>query len=172
MHIAITIWAVLAAWRWGDRKNWRKYHSTMLYMPLMNFLYYYFCSDHLLWEMIPDLGLSAIILRLLYTFIVFPCTVLVFLSNYPHTFKQQCIHYLKWIVIYVGVELIGGIFGRITYHNGWNLGWSALFISVMFPMLRLHYKKPVIAYFISIIIIILLLSFFDVTLDASMGEGL
>jgi hypothetical protein len=160
MHLVITVWALSAAWRWGDWRHWQNYHATMLYMSAMNLLYFYFCADYLLWENKPDLGFSKTFVNLLYTFVVFPCTVLIFLSNYPRNLKMQGFYILKWVIIYIGVELIGALFGRISYQHGWNLGWSSLFVVVMFAMLRLHYKKPIIAYIFSVLIITFLLSYF------------
>lgn len=162
MHLIIAVWSIFAAWRWGNWINWKQYHATMLYMPLMNLLYLFFCSDYLLWIVKPDVGLSAAAVALVYTFIVFPCTVLIFLTNYPETLKKQAIHILKWVIIYAGIEWIGGLIGRITYQHGWSLGSSVLFVLIMFPMLALHHRKPAAAYVLSTLIIIILLFFFNV----------
>ncbi|WP_257348861.1 CBO0543 family protein [Pseudalkalibacillus decolorationis] len=172
MHIAYTIWALLAAWRWADWNNWREYHTTMLYMPLMNLLYLFFCNDYLLWKIKPEFGLTYTFIEILYTFIIFPTTVLLFLSNYPEGQVNKLFHYLKWIFIYICLEWIGSSFDRIGYSNGWNIGWSFGFLLFMFPMIRLHYKRPFLAYVISVVIIILLLSLFNVPLDGRIGERL
>ncbi|WLD92765.1 CBO0543 family protein [Alkalihalobacillus sp. AL-G] len=167
MHIAYTIWALLAAWKWADWRNWKDYHATMLYMPLMNLLYMFLCSRYLLWKVNPEFGISYALIEIMYTFIIFPATVILFLSNYPETRLKIIIHNIKWIFIYIGSEFIGSLFGRIEYQHGWSIGWSLGFLSFMFPMIRLHYKHPVIAYIISIIIIVVLLSIFDVPVDRS-----
>src|SRR5699024_1080922 len=112
-------------------------------------------STYPLWRMQPEFGLSFIIFFTLYIFIVYPCTVLLFLTNYPNTPMKRIFHIIKWAMIYFGVEWIGSMLGRITYENAWNLGWSFLFILTMFPMLRLHYKKPGVAYLVSAFIIVL-----------------
>lgn len=162
MHIAITVWAILAAWHWGDWKNLNQYHATMLYMPFMNLFYLFLTSTYPLWRLQPDLGLPFTIVVALYSFIVFPCTVLIYLSHYPDPPKKQILHIIKWVVIYIGVEWVGNMLTRITYGHDWHLGWSFLFVLVMFPMLRLHYKKPILAYLVSFFVIVLLLYLFDI----------
>ncbi|MFC7063119.1 CBO0543 family protein [Halobacillus seohaensis] len=169
MHLAITIWAVLAAWRWGKWENFHKYHATMIYLSTMDLLYFYLTIDYPLWRLQPDLGMSDGLIQILYTFIIFPCTVIIFLSRYPNVFSKQCLYIGKWIVIYIGVEGIGWIFGRINYAHGWNLGASFLFLFLMFPMLRLHYKKPIVAYVVSIIVITSLLFLFGIPLHKEEG---
>lgn len=162
MHILITVWAILAAWRWGNWRKFSQYHATMLYMSLMNLFYLFLTGTYLLWRMQPEFGLPFTLMVALYTFIVFPCTVLLYLSHYPETLGRQILHIIKWIVIYIGVEWLGSLFSRISYGNGWHLGWSFIFVLIMFPMLRLHNQKPILAYLLSIAIIVLLLYVFDV----------
>ncbi|GGK08337.1 hypothetical protein GCM10007063_33420 [Lentibacillus kapialis] len=162
MHIGITVWVILASWRWGDWKNFNRYHSTMLYMSAMNLFYLFLTSKYPLWRMHPDLGLPFTLVTALYTFIIFPFTVLLYLSHFPDSPEKQILYTLKWIVIYIGVEWVGGLFSRITYDNGWHLGWSLIFVLTMFPMLRLHYKKPILTYMVSIFVIAFLVYLFDV----------
>ncbi|MFD2923093.1 CBO0543 family protein [Halobacillus naozhouensis] len=162
MHILIVLWAMLAAWRWADWSRFREFHATMLYMPAMDLLYFYFTHDYLLWTVQSHFGIPHTGVALLYTFIVFPCTVILFLSNYPNKLGRQIIHVGKWVILYIGTEWIGHLAGAIHYNNGWALGWSFLFVIVMFPMLFLHYKRPFLAYLASVIIIIFLINWFDV----------
>lgn len=170
MHIAITIWAIIASWRRWDQEHFHKCHTTILYMSLLNLLYAFLTSGYTLWEIQPDLGLPSPIVSMLYTFIIFPCTVILYLSRYPKSVKSQVIHNIKWITIYMGVEWLGSLFSRIIYDHGWDLGWSFLFVLIMFPMLRLHYKKPLLAYLLSIIFIAFILYKFEVPWKIPMEE--
>jgi hypothetical protein len=69
---------------------------------------------------------------------------------------------LFWIALYVGVEIILLWKGNIKYKYGWSLGHSAAFDCLMFPFLRLHYKKPLMALIISVPITIFLVWFFEI----------
>jgi hypothetical protein len=61
-------------------------------------------------------------------------------------------HYLH------SVEWGEGRFGGIYYDHDWTIGCPLLFLIVMFPLLRLHYKRPLLAYIASVIIMVFLLN--------------
>jgi hypothetical protein len=149
MHLTLSAFMIYAVWRWGDWRNWQKYHTSMMYFALGNLLYNYLTSAHFLWRLAPDAWTNYTITEMLYTFIVFPATSLLFLSNFPQGIMRQLKHYAVWIVLYISVESLFTVTGRIEYQYGWNLGWSALFNVLMFPMLRLYYLKPLLAYPVS-----------------------
>lgn len=172
MHIAITLWAIAASWRAWSWERFHTFHATLLYIAAMNVLYLFFTAGYPLWKMQPDLGLPSSIVDMLYTFIIFPCTAILFLAHYPESLKAQTYHILKWTIIYISVEWVGDLFGRITYHHGWNLGWSLLFVIMMFLMFRLHYKRPLLAYLLTFILIVLILCYFKVPLEIPMEEPL
>lgn len=172
MHLAITIWAIIASWRSWTWKHFYEFHATIIYVSAMNLLYIYFTTGYILWEMQPDLGLPLSIVDMMYTFIIFPCTAILFLTKYPTIFSKKVYHILKWITIYIVVEWIGHVLNRITYENGWNLWWSLLFLIMMFPMFRLHYKRPLLAYLLTIIFIFLILYFFQVPLSVPVEDRL
>jgi hypothetical protein len=64
--------------------------------------------------------------------------------------------------MYGGIEFIMTLTGHIEYNYGWGLAWSVGFNCLMFPMLRLYYKKPLIAYLLSVPIGIFFLWYFDI----------
>ncbi|WP_390355698.1 CBO0543 family protein [Virgibacillus halophilus] len=162
MHIAITIWAVVASWKFWNWERFYRYHTTMLYIATMNLLYLFFTAGYHLWKMESDIGLPVPIINMLYTFIVFPCTTILFLSRYPEYLKGQIYHNLKWIFIYIGAEWVGSLFNLITYEHGWNLGWSLLFVIMMFLMFRLHYKRPLFAYLLTFVFTVLIIYYFKI----------
>ncbi len=166
MHLAIAIVSVLAVWRWADWKNWEKYHATILYIALGNLMYFFLTYHHWLWRINPDFYMNYLTVEVMYTMIIFPSTAFLFLSNFPESqgISKQFIHIAKWVGLYVVMEWIGGIYGRILYQYGWSLMWSAIFDCIMFPMLRLHNKKPAIAYPLSVAIAVFLLLLFDIPL--------
>ncbi|QKY68802.1 CBO0543 family protein [Lentibacillus sp. CBA3610] len=162
MHILIIILVLIAVWRKSDWSRFHQFHATMIYMGTMNLLYIYFTTDYPLWTLHSNIGLPEPILNLLYTFIVFPCTVIMFLSRFPGGWLHQVYYAGKWVLVYFVFEWIGYHAGAIDYNNGWSLIWSFQFLIVMFPMLRLHYVRPFLTYGLSVIIIAILLSIFEV----------
>lgn len=165
MHLAIAIWSFLAAWRWGDWKHFEKYHKTLLFISCGGLLYEFFTKDYVLWDFRPDFLINRTITDLVYIFVIMPCSTFVFLSTYPDRPIRQALHVAKWTVIYAVLEWVGWQMGRIYYEHGWSIYWSAAFDCAMFPMLRLHFKKPIWAYAISIPLIGFLIWVFHVPLN-------
>lgn len=165
MHIAIALFTIFSAWRWADRKNWRNYHPTMLFITSGGLLYEFLTKNHSLWVFHPDFLYNQSLVVLIYAVITMPLCVLIFLSCYPKTWTKQVVFLLLWISIFVATEGILELCGRISYQHGWSFWHSVLFDIMMFPMLRLHHLKPIRAYIISIIIIVILMVWLKVPLD-------
>ncbi|GAA4706944.1 CBO0543 family protein [Brevibacillus fulvus] len=160
MHVLIGLYVIF--WRWGDWRNWARYHPTMLYYAAGNLLYQYLTANHYLWRLLPDRFLNHTLTELLYTFLIFPGTALLFLGNFPASRGGKWRHYVRWYLLYVGMESVFVLTHHIDYQYGWNLLWSALFDLIMFPMLHLHHKRPLVAYGLSVLIIIILVWYFNV----------
>lgn len=137
----------------------------MLYIAAGGLLYEYLTSDQMLWLFYPDFLFNKKMTVILYALVTMPLSVLIFLSRYPQTLRKQLIYLTKWVFIYLFVELILQFFGRISYQNGWNILYSLLFDIMMFPMLLFHHKKPLWAYLVSIVIVVLLMHWFDVPMS-------
>ncbi|WP_397376397.1 CBO0543 family protein [Paenibacillus vietnamensis] len=145
---------------WADWRRWKEFLPTIYFMVVSNLFYQYIAHNiYHLWENKRNWP-NEYITDSLYSFIVFPCTVMLFLSNYPDPPKKQWLHYIKWIGIYSSLEWIGQFFGYISYYHGWSWTLSLIFNCVMFPMLRLHHKRPLWAIGISPFIVFLLLKIF------------
>ncbi|WP_431801283.1 CBO0543 family protein [Halobacillus andaensis] len=97
--------------------------------------------------------------------VTYSITVFLYLGNLPNGWGKRALWYLLWVGIYVTSEYINNKLGFITYHNGWNMGWSILFTGVIFIILPIHYKKPLFAWLISIVVIVSLLTIFDVRIS-------
>ncbi|WP_308639739.1 CBO0543 family protein [Paenibacillus silvisoli] len=163
MHILICVLFAAACWKWGDWRNWRTYHSTMLYIVMSNLLYLFLTAENYLWRYEPeDYFYNYAITEALYGFIVLPATVLLFLPHLPSKPKKLAGYYMLWIGVYFTMEAVLLTSKRLLHDNGWNLYWSLIFDLIMFPMLVLHHKKPLLCYFLSAIIAALLLWKFDI----------
>ena len=148
--IGVSSW-ILAAVRWGDWKNWRAYHATILYFILIDALYYYVTYNHRLWSLAPTWPLRHELEAVFGEFIVFACTVLIYLGRYPvRGLGYSILWFMLWIGIYTANEWVLLLTGTFTYQHGWNLFDSFLFNIGMFFMLRLHIKKPLLTYVVSI----------------------
>ena len=165
MHHILALISILAVWYRGDYWNWKVYYSTMQYIAIGNLTYTFLCASHWLWRLSPDTKwFNHSLLEMGYTFITFPLTALMFLSRYPEGQGKWRVfrHYAFWVGLYVVVEIILLLQGSILYKYGWNLLWSAAFDCIMFPFLRLHYKKPLLTLVISVPMTIFMVWLFDI----------
>jgi hypothetical protein len=159
LHLVTVIFTILCAWKWGDWKNWQKYHTTMIYVAMGNLLYNFLYYNHWLWEYKQP---RHVIADTLTTFIILPLTGLIFLTNYPDTINKQLFRIIKFITIYFLFEVVYHRYGILVYNYAWNVWWSLAWLFMMFPMFILHHKKPLIAYVASIIAVILMLILFPI----------
>jgi len=67
------------------------------------------------------------------------------------------------------MEFISYITGAFSYHNNWNIGYSIIFNCLMFPILILHYKKPLLAFLVCSILAFLLMAFFEIPIKITQG---
>jgi hypothetical protein len=172
MHITIAIVCIIAVWRRGVWRQWKKYHTTMMYFALGNLLYNFLTANHFLWRFNSEPLANHSMVEMLYTFIIFPATALLFLAKYPEGkgYKRITLHILVWVAIYGGFEYIYVLTERIEYQYGWTLGWSIFFDFTMFPMLRLFHKHPIIAYIISFFMAIFWVHLFDVPVEVPVED--
>jgi hypothetical protein len=156
IHVVVLIAVIIMAWRWGEWKNWSRYHATMLFMAAGDLFYKYLYHCNPLWEY-GNLFINQTVTDLIYNLLVLPLSALLLLSNCPESLAKQAMKILKFMVVFALVEFGYQEAGLMQYHRGWNLGWSVAWDGMMFPMLILHYKKPVIAYLAGGVITILVL---------------
>ncbi len=155
--IVLAISFVLATWAWGDWRNWRKYHATSLFFLFGNSLYFSFTFNYPLWRHQPLPPIDSPIVVELLVMICFACTPMIYLGKWPNSVKKSLLWIALWILLYFSVESFLLFIGGIKHDNGWTLFHSLLFNIIMFPMFRLHYKRPILAYILSVPIIIVLL---------------
>lgn len=145
-HIILSLLAILLAWKWGDWRNWKLYYPTILYMIIGDLSYIILSSDKPLWKYESRI-ISGDFAECLIAFVVFPCTCFIFFSLYSmvSTSKKIVVYILFFFFcafVYTSFECLSFCLGFFSYHNGWNLYWSFGFNCIMFPLLLLHYKKP------------------------------
>jgi hypothetical protein len=144
---------VVAAWKWGKWNNLQQYLSTIYFMIMGNLLYSYLTGMHMLWSFeSPNWHINNSFFELILIFLVYPCVVILFLSHYPIGWMKQVLYNLLYIFVFISNEWIAYKLGVFSYHDGWNIWWSLLVDSLIFPMLRLNQVKPVIAYLLFLLI--------------------
>lgn len=164
MYILIRalLW-IISMWRWGDWRNWKKYQASIQFFILGDLLYNFLCYNYSMWQYTPTQFLpSHTATTLFITFINYPCAVTLYLGNYPKGIFKQILWVMGWVFLWALAEWTDGLLGLITYHHGWNFWWSVAFMSMAVPMVRLHFKKPLLTYGLSAIVIVFMMVIFKV----------
>ncbi|KMM39311.1 CBO0543 family protein [Guptibacillus hwajinpoensis] len=166
ISIIVTILFILAAWRYGDWRNWEKYYPTMLYMIVNAVLFNVITYEYPTWEWEDFSGVFSnhTLLDMWIIFTQFPAVVLLYLSNYPKTVGGKIIRLLVWVGIFSGLEVSVLLVHYIHYHNEWSLLWSILFNFVTFTMIGLHHRNPLLTWVLSFAFILFLCIIFQVPL--------
>lgn len=165
MYVLGSLCWVIAARLFGDWRHWEKYHHTILYFIAADLLYNFITSHYPLWEYTESNFLpNHTTINLMVMFIIYPCTVLIYLPYIEKLKKpfSKFLYITAWVGLYAFCEWLFTVMDLFHYHNGWTLFSSFVFDYIMFSMLYLNYKRPLLAYLISVPIIIILLIVYNV----------
>ncbi|MCZ8522045.1 MULTISPECIES: CBO0543 family protein [Paenibacillus] len=144
-NLAFLFWALASK----AYKQWRTYYPTLVFVPFVNAMYNVLCADYLPWFYQSDSLLSHKAIDLINTFILLPCTALLYLHYFPGRQRIQLWYYLGWISFFTLIEYAWHAQGLIQYNIGWNLYWSILFYFAMFLAIVLHDRRPLMSLFFS-----------------------
>lgn len=156
---------VIAAWKWGGWKSWRKYLPTIQYFIGCDMLYDLLCYNYPLWSYPhpPNVLPSHLAVNLFRMFTTYPSFILIYLYRFPeNNFVRKLGYILAWAILWALDELYMVLRGICVYAHGWSYAWSVGFLCVMLPMLKLHHHHPLWAYLLSVPIIVFLLLWFHV----------
>jgi hypothetical protein len=152
IHIITAVIFIIAAYKWGDWRNWKSYYSTILFFDLGDLMYFFLFEEKMLWQWKSPF-LSSTVIELLWLLFLFPCISLLFLPNFPIKKKlmNKVFYLAAWAAGFSVLEAIFHKFGYIVYENGWNVMSSVIFYCLMFPVLMINQYKPALAILISFI---------------------
>lgn len=157
-----SVLAILAAWKWGDWKNWRQYYPTILFFILISMLHLVITYDHPQWVFhdyfVPNSTLKALIMF----FFQYPGFTILFLTFLPSKRAYLPLYFLLWVAIFASLELLSLLVGVISYKNGWHFGWSIVLNLCTFPTLYLHYRRPLWGWGVSFLVTTIFVILFQV----------
>jgi len=149
-HIFLAIVSIAICYKLGDWRNWRKYYSTILFFILSSVVCIVLTYNHPLWLYKSEI-LNQTFSDLLISITVYPSTIMLFIPHLPNGKIKTIRHISYYVAVYSIVEFIASKLGYFSYYNGWNIGYTIIFNYIMFPILILHYRKPVYVWFIVLI---------------------
>lgn len=99
-------------------------------------------------------------------FVVYPSTILIYFGHFSDEKWKKMLWISFWVFLYSSVEYINFRYlNLINHHNGWNMPWSVAFNIVMFSILRIHHKNPLLAWGLSFAWIIYIWNMFDIPIE-------
>ncbi|WP_442862445.1 CBO0543 family protein [Bacillus sp. USDA818B3_A] len=159
---------ILADWKYGDWRNWKRYYPTILFYICVNLGISYLTYDFPLWRYSDKFLNSHKITDYIHTIISFPALLFLYLSNLPlksSRFKQ-IVYILCFVIILCIIEAIFRFAKEILYFNGWNYWWSVLVWLFMFIGVRLHYTKPLWAWLLCFVCTAFLIFYFHIPMKS------
>ncbi|WP_421384905.1 CBO0543 family protein [Bacillus salacetis] len=171
MSIIILILYIVAGVKYGEWSKFNEYYSTILFFIIGDLLSQFLLYDHSLWMFHPMDKLDRLFylnhtsIALLKMAIQYTVTVAIFIGRLPEGVGKQALMVLFWTVIYGLNEYLTHLLGGLSYHKGWNFGWDIVFNIMMLTMLIIHYKKPILAWILTVPIIVTLWFIFDIPLE-------
>jgi len=164
-QITYTVLLVLLTLKFGDWKNWQLYYPTILYYAVVYFTYALLCYNFPLWEYESPL-LKTTGSDLLLTLIAAPATIILYLTYLNKILLKSKaftpLYITAWVAFLTIVEWTSYQLGFFSYFNNWSIWWSLLFNCTLFPMLWLHFKKPLWAILLAFVFAIMVLTCFHV----------
>ncbi|MGM0753547.1 MAG: CBO0543 family protein [Bacillota bacterium] len=162
----------LLGWKFGNWKEFYSYYPTLLFFIIGDLLSQFLLYDYSMWEFQTvtafgdHINLNHTLISLCKMAVQYTATIAIFIGKLPSSFQGKVAWIMLWTGIYgVGEGLSHGL-GMMTYHNGWHFGWDILFNIMMFTVLIVHHKSPIIGWIISFPIIFFLWLYFDVPYSA------
>jgi len=162
--IIISMICIGLCYKGGDWKNWRRYYPTIIFYVVVAITSHIITVNKPLW-VIHNFFNIDILANYFMSFFIAPSIIILFLSNYPNQKIKQIVHIIFFVSIPSLIEYIGYLRKTITYHNGWSFGWTIILYIGMFSIIRLHYKKPILACLIFFAMVVGGMFYFNISLS-------
>ncbi len=165
--LVIVVW-ILFAYKFVDWSQWRKQYPTLLFFMLINFLYNYFYFNHTLWAFrgVTAEWLNHTIINFAFTFFICPVGLIIYLQRFPVKRSGQILYILIWTAFYTVIEFLFAHKGMYVYDHGWNGWWNLPLNLVLFSVLYLHYRNPLRAIGVSILLVIVFYLLFPFPMES------
>lgn len=168
MHTLYGLVWLFAAYKYGNWKNLDIYYPTFLFLCFWDFFYQFFLFNHSLWVFKPSFddfylpNHSFIVLFRMIT--IYFSAVIIFLSHFPEKGLGKKLYYnLFFVLIFMLMEVFNFYVCKgITYHNGWNLWWSAVLDIALFMALRIHQHHKLLAWLFGFTFTVFLWNIFNI----------
>lgn len=109
--------------------------------------------------------ISPIVNNILYTLIFAPSTLALFITYLPKFFVHHVLYILNWAILYTISEGIILYLGYVEYDQRWNLMYSFYFNIMLFSLVTIHLRRPLLTWAITFILALIFIKIFPVNLS-------
>ncbi|MBA2940138.1 hypothetical protein HZF08_17630 [Paenibacillus sp. CGMCC 1.16610] len=165
LPVIMALLCLIAAWLFGDWRNWKTYYPTILFAICVDFLVSLLSYNYSLWVFHKSaVTPNHTIADFMIAFSNLPCIVMVYLHKYPLKSRplRQVIYIAIWSAVFTCVEGLFLLIKMLTYHNNWNFWWSIAVWVFMFIGLRLHFTRPLWAWLLCVAGVVFLILYFHI----------
>ena len=148
--ITLSLLYAAACYKWGAWRRWREYYPTILYAIIGDLAYNFVFHDYTLW--LYDSFFNHTTMDIIAAFLLFPSIVILYLTYWPPTFFKKALYILAGAAVNTLFEFVGVLLDTFHYDHGWGVLWSFGLMVGAFIMLRVHYKRPLLAWPISAVL--------------------
>jgi len=161
MILVLVCLFVITCYKWGDWRNWKSYYPTILFLIAGDFIASFVFSAKPLWRYDATI-FSGTLTQLIVALIIYPCTVLTFLSSYKKTGINKVVLITIWVCLFSLLEFLGIKYNYFSHYNGWSFPYSFVFDFILFSLLVVHQQSPTKAWLLSLITGLLITSWFEI----------
>ena len=162
--IVLSLLYAAACYKWGAWRRWREYYPTILYAIIGDLAYNFVFHDHTLW--LYDSFFNHTTMDIIAAFFLFPSVIILFLTHWPTIWFKKILYVLAWAAANTLFEFVSVLLDTFHYDHGWGVLWSFALLVGTFVMLRVHYKKPLLAWPISAVLGVATAFLFGLPFDA------
>lgn len=158
--ILVMIVYLIIGYFFVDWKRWREFYPTVQFYIICNLLYNFIFYNHTLWAYKPKSSwLNHTIIDLVFSFMILPIVIMVYLQYFPVNTKSRVKYISAWVAFFTITEFICQEKGFFIYDNDWGVYNSVYFNIIMFCILIIHHKRPIVSILLAIPIVAILLYF-------------
>jgi hypothetical protein len=162
--IIMSLLSVFLCYKWGEWKNWKLYYPTILFYVVADFNHMLLTYNKELWSI--KAFWNDTLADYIISLVIAPAIIILFLTHYPKRILKQVGYILLYVAVFTFIEYAAYVSGGITYDNGWNLAWTFFLYISAFVLLRLHYKRPLLAWLLFIVSVVVVKLCFDISLKS------
>lgn len=168
MALLITCFLIIMITYNGYWREWKTYHTTILYIVICNVFQNMVTGDYILWKFHPYPLPSHEHADIFMSIVSLPLLTLLYLAVF---FKSNLIQhrvkiFMIWTISSVGIQYFLYKIKYVSYHHGYKFWMEPLFYLAMYSFLPLHHRRPLLTYLLTVLVVLFFITYFNVPIGS------